>query len=201
MKKLILLIAVSISILTVSAQEKLKQQELGLVFQSLDNFGVMYKFGHQKSMWRLKSIYGTTTNYKEKGEYEENSHKYNQFGIGFGKQYNASIDEHLDFIYGMDITGKYSSRLDEEFDSESELRRTLEDKRYSVGLNFVLGFNYVLNQRFVFGVELLPGLDYSTSTTSTKYEKYENDDTEIDESGLNIGLSSSSALLSIAYRF
>lgn len=201
MKKLILLIIISTIVLSVNAQEKIKQQELGLVFQNLDNFGVMYKFGHQKSMWRLKAIYGSATSYTQKSENDEHSRKTHQFGIGFGKQYPVSIDDKLDFIYGMDVTGSYGKNSTEQFNSESELMISREDKRYTAGLNLVLGFNYVLKDKLVFGVELLPGVIYSSNTTTDKNENNPSQDSEWEDSGFNIGISSSSALLSVAYRF
>ncbi len=201
MKKLIILITIIFSIVSVFAQEKTKQQEIGLIFQNLNSFGVTYKFGHQKSMWRLKSIYGGKTNYTKKNDTSKDSQSSSHLGIGFGKQFAAPIDESLDFIYGMDISGSLTSYKNVDSFSESDLVKTAENTRYLAGLNLVLGFNYVLNERFVFGAEILPGLSYSSEIRKYEDEFDPSNNYENETKDFEIGFSSSSASLSIAYRF
>lgn len=201
MKKLIIIITILFAMLSVSAQEKVKQQEIGLVFQNLNNFGVTYKFGYQKSMWRLKSIYGGMSNYTKKDDTSKDSNSANYFGLGFGKQFTASIDDNLDFIYGMDISGSLMNYKNIDSFSESDLEKTDENTMYTAGINLVLGFNYVLNERFVFGAEVLPGVSYSSENRNIKDEFNPSNDYEYKDTGFDIGFSSSSASLSIAYRF
>ena len=205
MKKIILLMVISMAILSVTAQEKVKQKELGLVFQNFDNFGIMYKFGNQNSMWRLKSVYGNSVSQEQKSENDEANSKQFSGGLSFGKQFTASIDEKLDFVYGADVSFGYSKSANESdysFD-ESERYSKTESHTYRTGLNLLLGFNYVINKKIVIGAELLPGVSYNWGkATSTIKKDGENEEVvERDTSAFYIGASSSSALLSVAYRF
>ena len=69
MKKMILALLAFAIIVSVSAQEKVKQQELGLGLKNLENFALIYKFGHQKSMWRLRAGHGANIFHPEFGGY------------------------------------------------------------------------------------------------------------------------------------
>lgn len=209
MKKIILLMVISMAILSVTAQEKVKQKELGLVFQNFDNFGLMYKFGDLNSMWRLKSVYIRTNKdeikqvlYNQDQYQNEIIHKGTSLGLSFGKQYSASIDDHFKFIYGADLsTSYYHSVYETEYDQSEAYTNTTESKRFRLGLNAVLGFNYLIGESFVFGFELLPGASYSIGKKIQKSTNENTEDREYDLSAYAIGLSSSSAFLNFAYRF
>jgi hypothetical protein len=66
----------------------------------------------------------------------------------------------------------------------------------------VFGFNYKLGDNFVIGAEVLPNFSYTTGTSIEKYYYTNNgDEVKSDISGFNYGLSNTSVLLSLAYRF
>lgn len=197
---------ISMAMLSVSAQEKVKQKELGLVFRNFDNFGIIYKFGDQNSMWRLKSVYGYSYKNDLEWQIETNSLKENNhrisFGISFGKQYTVPIDEKFSFIYGADVMSSYNySFVEREIDSDEAYTTTSEGKNLRLGLNLVLGFNYLIGENFVLGFELLPGASYSIGKQFQKSTQESVEDEEYNISAYLFGLSSSSALLNFAYRF
>ena len=193
------------AILSVIAQEKVKQKELGLVFSNLDNFGIMYKFGHQKSMWRLKSVYGNSLSQEQKSDSDKASTNHFSGGLSFGKQFTVVLDKQFDFIYGADLSFGYSRSVNEREYSheETEGYNKNETYEYRPGLNLLLGFNYVINERIVLGAELLPGAYYSygKSSASSKKDDGSEEIVESDNTKFIVGISSSSALLSVAYRF
>lgn len=205
MKKIILLMVISMAILSVNAQEKVKQKELGLVFRNFDNFGIMYKFGNQNSMWRLKSVYGNSLSQEQKSDSDETNNSYFSGGLSFGKQFTVSLDKQFDFIYGADVSFGYSRSVNEREYSheETEGYNKNETYEYRPGLNLLLGFNYVINERIVLGAELLPGAYYSYGKSSATSKKDDGSEeiVESDNTKFIVGISSSSALLSLAYRF
>ena len=86
------------------AQEAKKQKEVGLVFNDFNNFGLTYKFGIEKSMWRLNTLFMSGSDSKE--ESDENELKVSSigFGVGFGKEFRKGITEKLEMRYGADIS-------------------------------------------------------------------------------------------------
>lgn len=197
MKKLILIMVAFAIIGSVSAQEKTKQKEMGVGLQNFDNFALIYKFGHQKSMWRLMGLYGNFSNY-DYTNYEDDKNKQSSVTTGFsiGKQYHSYINEEFKILYGADIKFNYSYNKDID-DEVSTSKRVI----YMPGLNAIFGFNYDMNNHFVVGLELLPGFNFTYSETKTDFD----DETIVDHAskshGFHFGVSSSSAYLTIAYRF
>jgi hypothetical protein len=197
MKKMFLSLIAFAIIVSVSAQDKVKQKELGLGFSNFDNFALTYKFGHQKSMWRLMALHGSINSF-DYTDYDEDKSKQKSasVGISFGKQFHSFINDDFKLIYGADLKLNYSYNKNIE-QGQNESVRSI----YAPGLNAVLGFNYDLNDHFVIGLELLPGLNYTYSET-----KIDNDDEAMTDhvsktNGLSFGVSTSSALLTMAYRF
>lgn len=202
MKNLILIMVAFAIIGSLSAQEKVKQKEVGLVFRNFDNFGVLYKFGHQKSMWRAMAISGNMANRESKSEeFERVTNAYN-FGFSFGKQFTTPLAENMDFIYGIDLKYAYSYiHGDRQSEDYPELDLESVDKTHIPGMNLVLGFNYIIKGHMVIGAELLPGFSYSMSKMEEVYENETERNSESETSQIYVGISSSSAMLTLAYRF
>ncbi len=104
MKKLFLILfAASIS-LSISAQEKTKQKEIGISFKSLNNFGMTYKIGNEKSLWRFNTLLMSGSNINEFSDSVETQRNRIGFDIMLGKEYRKSIGENLELRYGADIS-------------------------------------------------------------------------------------------------
>lgn len=57
MKKLfVILLCLSATLLS-EAQENPKQKEAGIIFNNLDNFGLTYKIGNNKALWRFNTLF------------------------------------------------------------------------------------------------------------------------------------------------
>lgn len=198
-KALLILMTLTLSI-SIMAQEKTKQKEIGIVFNNFDNFGLSLKTGNEKSMWRFNTLMITGRNQDEIADSTENKQKNMGFSIKFGKEYRKAIVENFEFRYGADLSFNYSKSEYENI-GESFYYRSSKNKKttYQPGINLVFGFNYVINDNIVIGAELLPHFTYITGT-STKTDYY-NNEIKSDISGFSYGLSNTSALLSISYRF
>lgn len=200
-KTLMILLSLSMSYF-IMAQEKEKQKEIGLVFSNLNNFGLTYKSGTDQSLWRFNTLFISGKNMEQ----TEDSSVYNQnrmgFGIKFGKEYRKVIVENLELRYGADISFTYShSKTDKDDKSVNDYDWQREQTIYSPGINLVLGLNYVINDNFVIGAEMLPNFTYVKEISETKNIYNSDEELESDNSGFNYGLSNSSVLLSLAYRF
>jgi len=104
---------------------------------------------------------------------------------------------------GADLSFNFSKSkndIDDKTVNNSDLVR--ESTTYQPGINLVLGFNYVIHNNFVIGAEVMPSFSYITGTSVEKYY-YSNNGNEVKSkiSGFTYGLSNSSVLISLVYRF
>ena len=185
------------------AQQSIKQKEIGLAFSNFDNFGLTYKSGTEKSLFRLHTLFLSGINTKETKENLVENQKDNGFGIKLGQESHKKIVDNLEFRYGFDVSFAYSlSKTETDPNSDEYYSSTSKTVLYKPGFNFVLGVNYVINRNFVVGVELLPEIIYSTGSTTTSYTRnYEKNETKTEMSGFSYGFSNNSALITLTYRF
>jgi hypothetical protein len=199
-KACMFLLAITVSVFAM-AQEKTKQKEVGLIFRNLDNFGVIYKSGSEKALWRYNALMISGSSQKNDAEVYSDEQSKIGFSAGFGREYRKEIAENFELRYGADLSFAYNhSTFDHKDDNGIDLER--EQTTYSSGVNLIFGFNYVFKEKFVVGFELLPAFSYYTGKSVQK-DGHGTTDDEInsDISGFNYGLSNSSAVLSVAYRF
>ncbi|MCK9452115.1 MAG: hypothetical protein M0Q90_10530 [Bacteroidales bacterium] len=202
-KSLFILLCLSMST-TLMAQEPVKRKEIGLVFSNLDNFGLTYKTGTEKSLWRFNTLFISGNNLDYVADSSANKRNSMGFGVKLGKEYRKAIVNNLELRYGLDVSFTYSHSKSEYDDKTvGDNDRLNEQTTYRPGINLVLGLNYILNKNLIIGVELLPDFSYTTGTSIEKNYFVNTADKEVktDISGFNYGLSNTSALLSLSYRF
>lgn len=188
MKQITLIILVITFSMSLNAQEKQKQREVGITFSNFENFGFTYKTGTSNSLWRLSTLRVSGENFIQPHD-TINSGAMNHIGfsVGFGREYRKEITKNLEMRFGADLNFQYGYSIEKFFKDNNTY--------YTAGLNLVFGLNYVFNNNIIMGAELLPGVSY----TSTRIERALSSD--IDYTRISYGLSSNSALLSFAYRF
>jgi hypothetical protein len=201
-KSLMVLLCLSVPFFLI-AQGVEKQKEIGLVFSNLDNFGLTFKTGTENSLWRFNTLFisGSTTEEKMDSSLQKSSS--DGFGIKFGREYRKSIVDNLELRFGADVSFTYAkskSNFDDQSVNDSDNK--YEKTTYKPGVNLVFGLNYVVKENLVIGAELLPNFSYTIGTEVDK-NYYTNNEEEVnsDISGFNYGLSNTSVLLSLAYRF
>lgn len=196
MKNSLLLLFALILSIQLSAQER--QREVGLVFQNLDDFGITYRVGTEKSLWRISTLLidGNNAQLKE----DSTLHKQNSTGIGiaFGREFRKSITDKLELRYGADIKFEYDKfTSDNDDQSMFNQDRFLERITNRYGMDIVLGLNYVINDKLILGAEILPNINYVVQTE--ELESTVKIESEI--TGWSYDLSNASAALSLVYRF
>jgi hypothetical protein len=200
MKKTFLILLTIASTFSISAQEKTKQKEIGITFSNLHNFGLSYKFGNSNSVWRINTLFASGSNIDQTNDSLERNNKSSRFTLKFGKEYRKTITDKLEFRYGADLSFGYQTS-ETVYDDKSSLNNDLLYKTltYRPGANLIIGFNYLVSENIVLGAEILPGFNYITGTHSEFDSNNIENETEI--SGYYYGLSNTSALLTLAYRF
>lgn len=201
-KSLLIVLCLSMSYYLM-AQETVKQKEVGLVVSNLfDNFGLTYKTGTEKSLWRLNTLFVSGNNTSNTSDSLVNKQSTFGFGVKIGKEYRKKIADHLDLRIGADVSFSYSQSKSEYDDKTVHNHDRLnEQTTYRPGVNLVFGLNYTLGDHFVIGAELLPGFSYMTGVSTEKnYYLNNGDEVTSDISGFSYGLSNTSVLLSVAYK-
>lgn len=198
----LLLICLTISSQTF-AQEPTRQKEVGMIFQDFDNFGLTYRTGTSAAMWRFNTLFINGRDSEINGDQFDQENSFFGFNLQGGREWRKPILADFEFRYGVDISFGYdqSTRVSEITSGNMEKIET-ESTRLSPGINFVLGVNYVLKDKLVFGLEILPGITYTSGEeTSIRTTVDGRTETASDNNSLRYGFSNNSAQLSIAYRF
>jgi len=201
MKKLFLMLAVLFFALSINAQEKVKQQEVGLIFSGLNSFGLTYRIGSNKSLWRFQTLFfkgSSSSDALADSLFNEKSSI--MLTARVGKEFRANILEKLEFRYGGDILFGFSENKSKRNDISRFDRDNLDkNTAYSVGINLMIGLNYVFNNRLVIGAELLPSVRY-TKTIRVDQNTI-GDEIKREGNGITYGISNNSARLSVLFRF
>lgn len=201
MKESFIILTAILMSLSIMAQEKPKQKEIGITFMNLDNFGLTFKTGNEKSLWRFNTLLISGNNMDELSDSLDRKIRNIGFKIMMGKEWRKVIVKNFEMRYGVDLSFRYNSS-DYEYNDKTinDYDRLDKSTIYEPGINLVFGFNYVLNDHLVIGAEVLPNFSYMTGT-STNTSFRDDNILESDVSGFNFGISNTSVLLSVAYRY
>lgn len=222
MKKLCLCLCAIVLTSSLIAQEKRKEVSINL--GSSNSYGISYRSGTAKSLWRfnLLSSYVGINNSQGENETEFSNGQENEidtskienssYGIGLsiGKEFRNTIANKVEFRYGFDVGLNYSHGTSESQGNYNNITNLYINKSkhnaYTPSINGILGFNYILNKNLAFGIEVLPRISYhNTKTTGTRTYENGNDiekvKTDSSSSYFRFDLNNDSSRLSLAYRF
>lgn len=185
-----------------SAQSSNRSHELGLLFSNPDRFGITYRFGVEELVWRINLLRmdgGREDLNEESGHLRTTDYG---FQLRFGKEYRIPLSDKLELRYGGDLSmgfGYLKTEFDLDPQGAFEPQQTWTVTSYTPGLNLVLGANYELVDKLWIGVEILPGVSYTSETSEIEREGV--DDVETREATrISYGLRNFGALLSLTYR-
>ncbi|MFN8257495.1 MAG: hypothetical protein U0W24_17505 [Bacteroidales bacterium] len=200
MKNLTLFLICLIVSAAITAQEKVKQAEIGLIFNNTSNFGLGFKVGSNKFKWRFNTllINGRNDKLTLDSTNTETEAKQSGFELTVGNQFQKPITENFEFVFGYDLFFKASKTS---YDDGAEATMIVQKSR-SPGINLVFGFNYIAKEHLVLGAEILPFFCWEKNITERDYHHNNVSPVPISESkSINYGLSNTSARLTLAYRF
>lgn len=230
MRKTIIILSLIMFTFHSFAQEKTRVREAGISFKNLDEFGLLYRIGNNKSVWRF-AIRGnrTTPSRSERHSTSDNGNNISKhvdtgerygFGIWLGKEFRKKITDNIGFRYGLGagISKTYyegKSKMEDLYLKPQKLtvsERNSKMNSNDIRVNLILGFNYLLND-IVIGVEINPSMKYSYKMVNTnsymssvsENGRVTNQIRDFSDDGSSPiytwNLSTNSAVLSVAYRF
>jgi hypothetical protein len=187
----LLLTLLCVSSLALTAQEQAPPQkgprthEIGLRLTSLDDFDFIYRRSITNNSYRRYRIFAVDIDYLD-----NDSQTLSAIGAGFsiGKERRKSVVENFNFIYGPEFSLSLAYRHNEIQAGPASQSET--QYRVSPGLGYVLGFTYLVSDRFHIGIETIPSL-------SVGYTNRE----EGDEVRVSAGFNSNAIALTAVYRF
>lgn len=198
-------IFVTISLIVIShsliAQDSIKVQEVGISFISFNEFGLTYRTGKPKSLWRVNTLFISGSQSQEIADSVERSDNGIGVQVEIGKENRKEIAKDFKLRYGFDLGFRYNKSIRKKMDLANPTRDR-DDTSFSYGayINIVLGFNYELSESLLVGIEILPSINYSKGT-SIEYNPFSGNYDEFDKSSFSYGFSNNSARLSLVYRF
>lgn len=177
MKKIVIFAMASIISLSTFAQDSTKvfsKYELGLSLANLNDFGLMYK-KHRKnnSFFRLSLA---SMNYSVINRSDDYIHNFSS-SITIGREKRKEIHDNLYLVRGWDFLGGISS--------------TAGVHNFGIGVGYVLGLQYNLNQKFALGLEATPSISGNIFVR----------DNDIILSALGLGFNTNSVRLLMLYKF
>ena len=113
MKKLILISFCIVFYFSSFSQEKYSHKEIGVTFYNFDNYGMIFKVGQENKLWRFRLLDVKINRRDTKVDnFNILGSRQNIYSISFsaGREKRKAINEHLNFIYGIELTGGYSFR-------------------------------------------------------------------------------------------
>jgi hypothetical protein len=204
MKKLLLILtALSLSVIE-PAQGQTKQNEVGFVFSSLNSFGLTFRTGTEKGLWRFTTLYLAGNTYNQNADSIETTNTSNGFGLKIGREWRKVIIGALEFRAGADLSFNFN-RITAGFNDKTISNNDVNivGNEYRPGINLVLGFNYVFHNQFVIGLEAMPYFQYSLTYGKETRVHQGNKTSEEKTTTTQIfyGLSNNAIALSLLYRF
>lgn len=199
MKKVVLIVALVSVPFMMKAQDKVRVNEVGLSFSGLNNFGLTYRVGNEKSLWRFNVLDIGAGKHTEKEDSLEMYSNEVGMAIQIGREYRKALKHNLEFRYGMDLSFGYSYNVTDYNDlsvANEDMHRTRQ--QYSPGINLVLGLNYCITENIVLGAEITPYFNWTMYKYSSDPESEYDSNTYY--SSTNYGMSNTSVQLSLIYR-
>ena len=183
---------------TLMAQDYVSDKEFGLLFTNFDNFGLTFRVGSSRGMWRFGSTFISGTSRDETTGSTRRQIENSGFGFEIGKEARINLTEDFELRLGGDATFDRQKSKTEITNGTSNVSQIQESITIRLGVQVVFGFNYVINEKLVLGAEILPGARYLRGESSEQNNGVSNNG---DIDGFEYGLFSDSARLSLVYRF
>jgi len=184
-----------------SQENPTKTKEIGLVFSSLNSFGLRYKCGNEKTLFRITALVlnGTnTTNDYSNYSYNNvsdavpsSSSKTLGGGLNIGIEKRKQINDKFYFFYGADLINSYNENKTTTYTPSTSsigvyangtytMRSTILNNSsdthswtMSSGIGILIGAAYRISNSFSIAAELLPNVSYKyTKAITTSSSNY-----------------------------
>lgn len=203
MKRILLLAMVVIPVLQGRAQPSPKERpakatEIGLVFSGLHSFGITFRVGNERALWRLNNVRVNGANSQQKSDSITITRPELGFGLAVGREWRKPIKERFTLRGGADLGYSLNRSIYQQEDiSIFNNDYKIVTDTHVPSVNLVLGLNVMLASRLLLGVEVLPAFNYVIFHQRTTYPGIVQESTIV---SYNFGMNFSNALLSLVYK-
>jgi len=176
-----------------------RYHEFGIIFSDLNNFGLRYKYGSEKTMLRVSLLALNLGSSKETFDPSGSpEHKQTGYGAGFqiGFDSRVALFKNFSLLLGGEAGVRYNYNH-VTVNSNGNPTDDFTSTSLSPGLSFIFGANYIVKDHLVLGAEINPTLSYVYNQTKFKEPNESTDKTN----GIVFNLVTSGAGLYIAFRF
>ncbi|MEI7663265.1 MAG: hypothetical protein WCK34_13740 [Bacteroidota bacterium] len=185
-------------------ENKLHYTQAGITFSSLNNFGLTFKTGGEKTLLRVSLLSLNLGKSSNQGRVQDSiDASTSSYGVGFrlGFERHLPIYNHFDFIWGFEAGCSYTNQKQKR--NMSGLYNDYESNSWSIIplADVILGVTYTISDHLVLGAEITPGVQYSFGKTKTTNYTGITSTTEQTNKNFNFGFNNNAASLSLAYRF
>ncbi|MEI6682595.1 MAG: hypothetical protein WCO44_08205 [Bacteroidota bacterium] len=179
--------------------------QAGLSFSSLNNFGLNFKTGDEKTLFRVTLLSASMGLSSDQGRTQDSIDiKTSSAGAGFrvGFEKHIPVYRTLRFIWGLEAGGSYSYNK-----MKQDMSGTYNDYesvtwKITPMADLVLGLTYTISDHLVLGVEIAPSLQYSFGKVKTTNSGSGSPlETVKSTSSVSFGFYNNPATLTLAYRF
>ncbi|MCX6287318.1 MAG: hypothetical protein NTY96_09395 [Bacteroidetes bacterium] len=203
MKKLIIVILLAgclISPALAQQNPSPRFHEFGIIFSDLNNFGLRYKYGGDKSRFRFSLL---TMNLLSSNLSSDQSSSGTIKQTGYGAGFRIGFDNKVplfgsfSLLLGAEagLNYNYSHLIQTDPSGTTNLDQT--ETSLAPGLSFIFGVNYVVKDHLVLGAEINPTVSYVNDVTKHKQTQ----EFELKTKSIAFSLATAGAGLYIAYRF
>lgn len=145
-----------------------KNREIALTVQNINQYGISYKFGNEKALWRLNALQLFNRNQIADNGEEQFISKRMAYAIAFGKEFIKPLSEKFEVRYGAQLSASYNSSSSKRdilalIDEEGESKNIT----FTPGLTGIVAFHYKLNSIINIGVESTFSVGYDIGKTTT----------------------------------
>ncbi len=181
MKKLFISLSLALVALFSQAQETDKIHEIGLQFYNLDQFGIRYKVGNDKILYRITGISLGANKTDNNNPTNHNNSNHLRLGLRLGFEKPYAIDDKFGFYYGLELSGAHD-QLQYKYDTTPEDNYKVINN--NLGLGVIIGCSYNISDRIKLSAEIIPGFNYYHS----EQDERKNDSFGFSASNGNAGL-------------
>ncbi len=179
--------------------------QAGLSFSSHNNFGLNFKTGNERTLFRVTLLSASMGLSSDHGRTQDSIDiKTSSAGAGFriGFEKHIPVYHSFHFIWGLEAGGSYSYNK-----MKQDMSGTINDYESATWkitpmADLVLGLTYTLSDHLVLGVEIAPSLQYSFGKVKTTNNGSGSPiETVKSTSSVSFGFYNNPTTLTLAYRF
>ena len=176
------------------AQIEGNAHELGLSMNGALNFSLLYKKGTPKHLFRLRFLLFNGSNYIDTTG-EDSNERY-EAGFRLGYEGRKKIHKNFNFVYGIEGGLSYLGTIQNQDVAGTNYYN--KKHRLSPAVNAIIGFNLVVKDCIILGLETTPYFAYHHDIYERKNTNFSHKNTS---HAISYGFDLGSIRFSAAYRF